>query len=69
MKNPCYGCEKRSITCHSECEAYLTFYKENRETGEKKLVSAVVQDFKRAQSDHVAHKEHRKAKVRGKHSE
>lgn len=70
MKNPCYGCEKRSITCHSECEAYLTFYAKSRETCEKKLQSTVVRDFCRTRSDRIAHIEHRKAKVKkGKRGE
>ncbi len=29
MKVPCKGCEKRSIECHAECEAYKKYRKEN----------------------------------------
>jgi len=31
MKNPCSkNCERRSVTCHAECEEYLAFYNHNR---------------------------------------
>lgn len=28
---PCYGCEKRTINCHSTCEDYIAFSKAIRE--------------------------------------
>lgn len=30
-KNACYGCTKRTMTCHSTCEEYAKFTEENRE--------------------------------------
>lgn len=30
-KNDCYGCESRKVGCHSTCEKYATFQKENLE--------------------------------------
>ena len=29
MKNSCYGCTERTATCHSTCEKYLAFKREN----------------------------------------
>lgn len=31
---PCYGCERRSATCHSSCEDYKTYQQANRERSE-----------------------------------
>lgn len=25
MKSPCYGCDERSVRCHSTCDRYATF--------------------------------------------
>lgn len=36
MCEKCIDCKERSITCHSTCEAYLQYVKENEEY--KKLV-------------------------------
>lgn len=30
-KSPCYQCEKRYVGCHSKCEEYISFSKENEE--------------------------------------
>lgn len=29
IKVPCHNCERRTSTCHSECEAYEVYRKEN----------------------------------------
>lgn len=29
VKCPCQGCEQRTARCHSECEAYLIYRREN----------------------------------------
>jgi hypothetical protein len=31
LKVPCYGCENRHQGCHSSCETYKTFQRENLE--------------------------------------
>lgn len=31
IKVPCHNCEQRHIGCHSECEAYANYCKENAE--------------------------------------
>ena len=33
-KSVCYGCEKRTVTCHSECEDYLEEARMRREKTE-----------------------------------
>ena len=33
--NPCYNCKKRTSTCHSSCEDYLTWKKEYDEVMKK----------------------------------
>lgn len=35
MKNPCYKCEKRAPGCHSDCEDYLKWDKEHKESKAK----------------------------------
>lgn len=30
-KGPCYGCTRRTITCHGVCEEYKAFQKEREE--------------------------------------
>lgn len=35
MQSPCYKCDKRSISCHSECVDYLKFIKENESRREQ----------------------------------
>ena len=37
-KCPCYGCQERSVDCHSKCEKYKTFVA-NRVTPPKKVYS------------------------------
>lgn len=38
VKQPCTpDCEKRSATCHSECEAWLKYEKERNDEYEKRL--------------------------------
>lgn len=36
IKSPCLNCENRVLHCHSTCEIYLTFLKENEERKELK---------------------------------
>lgn len=31
---PCLNCDKRTPTCHGECQAYMDFYNHNREAEE-----------------------------------
>lgn len=33
--SPCYGCQDRTGTCHSECKKYLGYKQENDEKREK----------------------------------
>lgn len=40
MKNPCKDCEERKLGCHSGCEEYTEFYKQNREKNKKQLAAA-----------------------------
>lgn len=28
IKSPCYGCQNRTVTCHSDCEKYLEYRNE-----------------------------------------
>lgn len=37
IKAPCKDCEKRYVGCHSSCEEYLAFKKDQREYNEKVL--------------------------------
>ena len=34
---PCYGCEDRSIDCHSDCQKYLEWTKQIKELRKKRL--------------------------------
>lgn len=45
MKNPCHNCHDRTPTCHSDCEAYLKFFRFRREENKKR------QDAKRIEYD------------------
>ena len=29
--NPCYGCSKRTVKCHSSCEKYKSYTKDSEE--------------------------------------
>lgn len=33
---PCYNCTKRTLKCHSKCEAYLSWKKEIDKVSEKR---------------------------------
>ena len=34
MKNPCHGCDRRTITCHGVCKEYEAWKKENEDRKE-----------------------------------
>lgn len=34
--SPCYKCEKRTVTCHDNCENYAEFDRENKQRLEKR---------------------------------
>ena len=33
--SPCFGCQKRTSTCHAECEEYRSYKQSNDENREK----------------------------------
>lgn len=48
---PCKDCNKRSATCHSNCELYIKFTKDkeiykNSISGEKSKERKIIEDFK-----------------------
>lgn len=34
-KSPCYKCEKRTSSCHSNCEDYISYTEENKKFSDK----------------------------------
>lgn len=38
MKAPCKDCEKRHPNCHSECEAYQAYDRENKARQQRRLI-------------------------------
>ena len=40
IKSPCFGCENRHISCHSECEKYVQYrkYREKSYEERRKMV-------------------------------
>lgn len=36
MQSPCKDCENRHPNCHSECDAYQSYYRANREENAKR---------------------------------
>lgn len=45
-KGPCPPkCEKRSPTCHSECETYLVFFEKNKEKQKATLYESELSDY------------------------
>ena len=36
MKTPCYGCLNRKVGCHSSCEPYIAFDKNNKKESKRR---------------------------------
>lgn len=45
MQSPCFKCDKRSISCHSECEDYLKFVKVNESRREKEYADKEIERY------------------------
>ena len=45
MSAPCYGCGDRQIGCHSSCEKYAAFNRENIRRRKEKAVEFACEDI------------------------
>lgn len=45
MKVPCRGCTDRTVRCHTYCERYLAFRKEQEEVNKMKAENAELNRF------------------------
>lgn len=43
--SPCYGCEKRNISCHSTCEEYIAYQQKMIEFNRERRKEAMVDSF------------------------
>lgn len=46
MLSPCKDCEKRELGCHSRCEAYRLYDKENQERRKKRIAISTIDDLR-----------------------
>lgn len=44
MRNECYGCEKRHIGCHANCESYKAFCRERQRANEARRADHEARD-------------------------
>lgn len=44
---PCKDCEKRTMTCHDDCEEYLAFRAEREASRKKAMAHLAVEDYVR----------------------
>lgn len=62
MQSPCYKCDKRSISCHSECEDYLKFVKVNESRREKEYADKEIERYIGEKYDKAARKARKRRK-------
>jgi hypothetical protein len=64
MKNPCKpDCQRRSVSCHGECQEYLAFRAECEERYNARLLYAEAKDYTRHTIEKKKHRLNRKTKV------
>jgi hypothetical protein len=56
----CYGCTKRTPTCHAECEDYAKEFQRNLETYKKRLTVQIAKELIVDGIKKVTHRRNRK---------